>query len=109
LDHVAGNQAPPGHVAGEVLVRFRSGAAAAAKARVSRAGTVRSSRALPFSGLRLLRLRRGASVPTAIARLRRDPAVADAQPNNIYRLASIPNDPRFGEQWGLNDVGQVVD
>jgi subtilisin family serine protease len=31
-----------------------------------------------------------------------------AQPNYRYRLAALPNDPRFGELWGLSNTGQTV-
>jgi hypothetical protein len=31
-----------------------------------------------------------------------------AQPDWIYQLEGIPNDPLFGQQWGLNNTGQTV-
>ena len=36
------------------------------------------------------------------------PPSGTPQPNHHYRLTALPNDPRFGEQWGLNATGQSV-
>jgi thermitase len=46
-------------------------------------------------------------VRAAIERLERSPAVEYAEPNYIYRAQAVPNDPRFGELWGLNNTGQT--
>jgi subtilisin family serine protease len=109
LQHESASAPAADHVPGEVVVRFRDAAGPAARASVRRSYRVRSTRVLAYSGLRVLRLARGASVRSAVARLEREPAVAYAQPNHYYKLAATPNDPRFGEQWGLNDVGQAVE
>ena len=31
------------------------------------------------------------------------------EPNFVVRAATLPNDPRFGEQWALRNTGQAVD
>jgi thermitase len=36
-----------------------------------------------------------------------DPAVAYAEPNRIYEVTGIPNDPDFRRQWGLHNTGQT--
>ena len=28
-----------------------------------------------------------------------------AEPNYVYQASAIPNDPRFGELWGLDQAG----
>lgn len=48
----------------------------------------------------------GVRVEDALTSLRADPNVAFAEPNFTIRLALTPNDPRFGELWGLHNVGQ---
>ena len=50
----------------------------------------------------------GESVDDAIARLSQDPDVLHVQPNFVYTLYSLPNDPFFGEQWALHNIGQTV-
>lgn len=41
----------------------------------------------------------------AIAELESNPAVAFAEPNYIYRINTTPNDPMFGDLWGLSNNG----
>ena len=54
-----------------------------------------------------------ASVPasdraSALAELRRDPRVRFAEPDAVYQVDVLPNDPSFGQLWGLNNTGQTV-
>ena len=44
----------------------------------------------------------------ALAELRRDPRVRFAEPDALYRVDTLPNDPLFGQLWGLNNTGQSV-
>ncbi len=50
------------------------------------------------------------SVEEALAQLRADPAIAYAEPNYLQhitqRAGAIPDDPRFGELYGLHNTGQ---
>jgi thermitase len=41
------------------------------------------------------------------ARVSRSPVVSYAEPNYILRAAAVPNDPQFGQLWGLNNTGQA--
>ena len=40
-------------------------------------------------------------------RLARHPRVEAVEPNYIVRTQVVPNDPRFGELWGLQNIGQT--
>jgi subtilisin family serine protease len=51
-----------------------------------------------------LRLPENADIQAAVALLKADPAVAYAEPDYLAEFASEPNDPRYGEQWGLAQV-----
>jgi len=47
------------------------------------------------------------SNPVVLSRaLARSPLVAYAEPNYILTTNAVPNDPRFGEMYGLNNTGQ---
>jgi len=59
---------------------------------------------LPRQGLKLVRLPRGASARTAAAALEREPGVLYAEPNFVYRPDATPNDPFFGDLWGLSAI-----
>ncbi len=49
------------------------------------------------------------SVEAAIQRYKNDPAVEYVQPNYIYHIEALPNDPGFSMQWGLKNTGQQVE
>ena len=54
-----------------------------------------------------MKLQEGASVTAAAQAFEDDPTVEFAEPNNISHLtATFPNDPRFGDLWGLQDTGR---
>ncbi len=48
------------------------------------------------------------SVENAVARLKNHPDVEFAQPDFIYELSAVPNDPHYGSQWGLKNTGQTI-
>jgi thermitase len=41
--------------------------------------------------------------------LSNDPIVKYAEPDYIYHLQFVPNDPQFNQQWALNNTGQIID
>ena len=96
------------YVAGEVLVRFRRGAARAAMnslhAKVG-ATVIRASRVV--EGLQRVRLFDKTKVREAIRIYRQDPNVLYAEPNYIVRALTSPNDPLFSSQWSLQNTGQL--
>jgi subtilisin family serine protease len=57
-------------------------------------------------GLQRVRLPADVSVQTALKALRSCDGVAYAEPVYRIRLQTIPDDPRFDEQWGLHNDGQ---
>ncbi|SET55097.1 S8 family serine peptidase [Stigmatella erecta] len=102
-------RAPEGaeYVEGQVLVRFKKGTghslAAAAHARLG-AQVLRTYRSLP--GWQLVTVPK-ASLKDTLAAYRKDPSVEHVEPNLVYRLSALPNDPRFGDLWGLHNTGQA--
>jgi subtilisin family serine protease len=100
--------APPtsGHVPGEVLVRFTDSASERRHAAdLSLLGVLEGT---GRANLRRLRLPGGSSVSDVIKFMRTLDGVAVAQPNYRYRFAALPNDPDLGQQWAVNNSGQVI-
>lgn len=89
---------------GELIVKFRKhGAAKAVHSGVG--GVVKSSmRKLKTD---LVILPSGMSLKDAIRRYQKDPDVEYAEPNYRVRKASVPNDPRFGEQWNMLQISMA--
>jgi len=99
----------PEFAPGELIVRFEAGTTSAERAAIRGelgARLTERGRGLPHT--QVMELRAGDSVIGAVDELESAPGVAYAEPNFIYELAGIPDDPLFGEQAGLHNVGQVV-
>ncbi len=99
---------PLRHVPDEVLVRFRSGLAPAAVTQAL--SRVPSEFARPFRSVENLyhvKLARGVTLRHAVRTLRRDRSVLYAEPNYVVEAFGVPNDPRFGDQWSLRNLGQA--
>jgi subtilisin family serine protease len=90
------------YVPGELIVQFRTGVSASARSSALGASDARATRGLDQVGLVLVRLKKGVSVQAAAAELESDPRVMFAEPNYVYHLSAIPNDPRFPQLWGMH-------
>jgi serine protease len=94
---------------GKILVRFKRDAGISAQAALhDQLGTrtVHTYRFVP--DLQVVALPEKMSVERALAYYKRNPNVAYAEPNYIYTLdATTPNDPLFGELYGLHNTGQT--
>jgi len=58
-------------------------------------------------GLALVKLPKNVSVADAVMRFNQSPQILYAQPNYKIRAMVVPNDPRFFEQWALDNTGQT--
>jgi hypothetical protein len=101
---------------GEVLVRYHGTAVDARAGKLKSAHGMTSRGTLSRGRLELLQLPRVTTTAAALEMLRRDPAVAHAEPN-FLRFPRIncpddagsfcPDDPLFEELWGLRSIGQL--
>ena len=99
----------PVAVPGQLLVRFE-GQTTAAHARGLHASVgARVVRNLALPHLQLVQLPAGRSIDAAVDWYERQPGVAYAEPNAIRSFADTPDDPLFGNLWGLNNTGQTVE
>jgi subtilisin family serine protease len=103
-------QRPPSQesVPGEIVVQFDETAPAPARGEARRAAGVGAVRAMRRSGQQLVKVEDGRSVAAAIRALEADPRVRYAEPNYIYGTTEVPDDPLFGQLWGLRNTGQLV-
>jgi subtilisin family serine protease len=95
------------YVPGELLVKYRESDGERVRGRMQ----ARSIRPLKrFKRLRIERLRLPASmsVQEGLALLRGDPEIEYVEPNYLRRAQAVPNDPLFGLQWALHNIGQTV-
>jgi subtilisin family serine protease len=89
---------------GELLVRFERGAAQSpALAKLD----ARVVERLPLPGLVRVQLEPGTSLAAAEAAFAQRPEVRYAVPNYRYRLLATPNDPDFGQLWGLHQTNDA--
>ena len=102
LERHGAGVSPPEYVSGEVIVRFRAGTTTASRTSTLASAEGRFVQSLGLPGATLVRLAEGVSVESAVAELESDPDVLYAEPNYIYRLSTVPNDPLFASTWGLS-------
>jgi subtilisin family serine protease/PKD repeat protein len=102
--------------ADELLVKFRAGTPDAEADAVARDHGARDARRFkaPRKAAHAaigrwwhVKLAPGQSAKQAMERLARHPLVEAVEPNYIVRALVTPNDPRFGELWGLQNIGQT--
>jgi thermitase len=88
-----------------VIVKYRDSASSAQRAALAdRADLGRQVSRVRHLSARVVRVHGSAAV--AAARLERSKLVAYAEPNKILRTQAVPNDPLFGQLYGLNNTGQ---
>jgi subtilisin family serine protease len=92
-------------VPGEIILKFKPGAAAAKRSAVLSELGAEVKSELTFTGALLLRLPDD-KVATAVARYAADADIAYIEPNFIWQADVVPNDPSFGELWGLSNDGR---
>jgi thermitase len=96
------------HVAGEVLVKFRPSRSSAQKQTSVGLRNHAVIAELDAGGWMQVRIAAGQTVAQALAAYQNDPIVESVQPNFIYRAAAVPNDPQYGQLWGMKNTGQTI-
>jgi thermitase len=95
--------ASAGYDAGTVIVKFQPGLTDAQQQAVLGSGQVAST----INGLGAKVVRVAGEPATVAAALNRSALVEYAEVNRILRVDAIPNDPSFGQLYGLNNTGQT--
>src|SRR4051812_15633806 len=94
-------------VPGELIVGLRAGVSDAQGNQLLSAAGAQVERKLRRTRARLTQVD-PARVDEILERLRRDPRVTYAEPNYRLHTLATPNDPSFGQLWGLANTGQTV-
>jgi len=94
------------YVGGELLVKFKGDASSPSHPARAAHGQVGAAivREFPFTGWQHVRLPDGMSVSEGLDRYRQMPGVLAVQPNYLYRTLATPNDPRFGDLYGMSKI-----
>ncbi len=106
----SGGQAGPEEefVAGEVLVKFEPGAASRTQDEAHRQVGGRVKETIPGIDVKVVGVPAGKE-RESVARYERNPNVRYAELNGVYEaVATGPNDPRVGEQWGFNNASATA-
>jgi subtilisin family serine protease len=96
-------------VPGEVIVRVRGGATQQAIEQIDADANADGDQQIADIGdsqIRKLSVR--STVESAIRNLSGNSWVEYAEPNYILHANLAPNDPRYGELWGMKNTGQVI-
>jgi len=105
------------YVPGQVLIKFKTATAAPALMNTAmhniRTKAINSVRATMLkratvTAMEQWKLPAGTTVTAAIKQLRSNANVEYVEPNYRRHLRVVPNDPSFGLQWGLQNMGQTI-
>jgi hypothetical protein len=97
-----------GHAKDSVIVRFAADASVITRGKAAKSVNARSARKVsPLAqDTVVMKLPPGQSAKGAIDELRTQDGVEYVQPDYIVQAAATPNDPRYGDLWGMHgDVG----
>jgi thermitase len=98
--------APPGYDADTLIVKYAADASASQRQLAGeRAGVLGRLGRVRGVGAQLVKV--DGDPAAAAPRLNRSSAVLYAEPNYIAHATEVPNDPRFGELYGLDNTGQT--
>lgn len=98
-----------GAVPDRVVVVWRNGVTRLQRAAASDGANAGFVRTLGDARFQVLRPQPGQSVGETVAALRRDPAVQSATPDLYDVPQATTNDPLFGDQWGLQNLGLGIE
>lgn len=95
-------------VPGELIVHYEGGTDAGERAEALGQVGGRGAEELPLPRTQLVQVGRGTDLEEAAAALEKTPGVAYAEPNGIFRLQALPDDPDFRDQWGLRNMALEI-
>jgi thermitase len=102
-------KAKPAYVEGEVLIKFKTNVSQSQQMQIASAfGTQPLNRIGRQQRVMRVRLAEDQTVAQAVSAYRQDPNIEHVQPNYLYYTTAVPNDPQYGQMWGLHNTGQPI-
>ena len=98
----------PQYIPGEVLVKFKQGVDDSKKKRTHDKMGAEVLSEIRQIGVHKVKSKQGKSTEELVQQYKNDPDVLYAEPNGLFYIQAIPNDPEFGNLWGLHNTGQTV-
>jgi hypothetical protein len=92
------------YVAGELLVKFKTDEARRESNTIHERIGARVAKEFTDLGWQHVILPEGMRVDEAVRRYKEESSVAEAQPNFIYRINLMPNDPQIGSLYGMMKI-----
>lgn len=96
----------PEFVPGEVLIKLKDGVKVDRISELNRQFNTQTIRYFRRSHIFHIKLPANLTVDEAIQRIQKHPLVEYVARNGLYYLDVTPNDPQFGQLWGLHNTGQ---
>lgn len=96
------------YVAGEVIVKYRKKLAPAEKKYSISTRHVSNAQTFARNNVQKIKIADDMTVDQAVDLYKADPDVLYAEPNYMYRLKAMPDDPQMYRLWGLANIGQVI-
>jgi thermitase len=95
------------YVRGEVVVKYADGVTVAERSKARSVADLAggATRIKGTGGAKVVEV--DGAVQAAVRQLESAPGVRYAEPNYVYHALATPNDPRYGELYGLNNTGQT--
>ena len=104
----AGDAPGKPYVAGEVIVKYREKVVPAEKQYSLSSRHVSNVQTFAKNKVQKIRLAGDMTVDEAVDFFKADPDVLYAEPNYMYRLKAMPDDPQMDRLWGLANIGQAI-
>ncbi|OGP93795.1 MAG: hypothetical protein A2157_12395 [Deltaproteobacteria bacterium RBG_16_47_11] len=92
---------------GELIVKFKPGVPEEAKDKIHLKYESKKLKKFPSINIEYVKLKESLTVEEAIALYLTNPEVEYAEPNFLFSILILPNDPYFNNLWGLDNSGQT--
>lgn len=98
----------PEVIKGEYVVQLKPASTSAMSVRsLAKSLNAEIKRTIPNTDIVVLKLADNGDVKSATAHILENSSVLYAEPNYVYRINKLPNDPELGKLWGLINTGQA--